>query len=162
MAGKEVSEIKFALARFEAESAKGLRDKLQDKHAGATSWLVASLFTINGAGAVQLLTDEGALSLPLGIAAVCFVFGLLFCFGAVVCAQASDRYMIPAMHAWGLFWTSVSEGGDYDEEHEKELKKRIMSADRIGRYSRLFLFCAALDFILGVALALSPKLSFLS
>jgi succinate-acetate transporter protein len=161
MAGKDVTQIKTALARFEAESAKGLREKLQDKHAGATNWLVASLFTINGAGAVQLLTDEGALSLPLGIAAVCFVFGLLFCFAAVVCVQASDRFMIPAMHSWGLFWTGISEGDDYDQAREFELKKRIMAADRIGRFSRAFLTLAALDFILGVSLALAPKLSFL-
>lgn len=151
-----------ALAKYESESAASLRGKLQDKHSQASSWIVASLFAVNGAGLLHILSKHENFSLAVAVSALCFLFGLFFCFLTVILEQVSDRFMIPAMHSWGLYWTGVSEHSERDNSEEAMLRGRIEQASRIARFSRVALIFAAIDFMIGVSLAALPALAFLT
>lgn len=141
------------LAKFEVASATESRLKLIEEHGAAFRWLVASLFAVNGAGILALISNEGIDPSSVRAALFLFFLGLVAAFGTAFVAQQSDRKMISQIHRWGLHWAVVEVTCALDPTGEAEIKEGIAAAEATGRKARLIGWLSMVAFFSGAIVA---------
>ena len=129
---------KRALAEFEVRSAEQARQRLQEQHDAGARWLLASLFAIN-AGAIIALIGSELIDSDTAVGPLILYFAAVLCsFAMGVAVQISDRRMVAAVHSWGQLWTVFLETDVVDEDANREARRKISSAEKVGRRGRTF------------------------